>query len=193
VCRGRCGVAHIEQGLFDLVGETGVWRIERDGSHHVYVAMEIDTTREPARAELVRRYLRCHGPSTPAQFAEWCGISTGDATSSLNAATVAVEPARVEGVRLLPPRDPYLLGRDRETLVPDRDARKRVWRATPTDGVMLVDGDPVATWRARKKGRTLVFEVEPFAPVGRDARRALDDEAAAVAALRGCVEADVAI
>jgi len=32
-----------------------------------------------ARAELVRRYLHCYGPSTPQHFAEWAGIGPAQA------------------------------------------------------------------------------------------------------------------
>ena len=31
-----------------------------------------------ARAELLRRYLRCYGPSTPGNFAAWLGLAAGD-------------------------------------------------------------------------------------------------------------------
>ncbi|HYG59337.1 MAG TPA: crosslink repair DNA glycosylase YcaQ family protein [Symbiobacteriaceae bacterium] len=34
---------------------------------------------QQARAELVRRYLRCYGPSTSGHFAEWAGISPAQA------------------------------------------------------------------------------------------------------------------
>jgi len=33
---------------------------------------------EVARAELLRRYLRCYGPSTRGDFAAWAGIYAGD-------------------------------------------------------------------------------------------------------------------
>jgi len=56
----------------------------------------------------------------------------------------------VTGVRFLPPYDPYLLDRDRDLLVPQRAAQRTVWRASGNPGVVLVDGEPVATWRSRK-------------------------------------------
>ncbi len=197
MCRGRCGVAHIEQGLFDMVGESAVWRTERVDGHKVFVAMDISGSREDARAELVRRYLRCYGPTTAAHFAEWCGIGTKDAARSLDAAEAgAVEvdaSPKVSGVRLLPPRDPYLLDRDRQTLIPDRDIQKRVWRAVPVDGIVLADGEPVATWRPSKKGDRLTLNVEPFAPLTKAVRAALEEEAANVATLRNCATVEVAV
>ena len=80
-----------------------------------------------ARAGLLRRYLRCYGPSTRGAFAARVGIHAGDTdpwwslvedeltqvefggaswllTEDLDALRSAQIP---EGVRLLPPRDPY--------------------------------------------------------------------------------------
>ena len=37
------------------------------------------TRRENLRAELVRRYLHCYGPSTMEHFAEWAGIAPAQA------------------------------------------------------------------------------------------------------------------
>jgi len=101
----------------------------------------------------VRRYLRCYGPSTEGHFAEWAGIAPVDARRSWQ----LVEPELVEvdlddrktrlnkrdvshftsvltpsGVRLLPPHDPYLLQRDRETLLPDKTLHRRVWQVAAT-------------------------------------------------------------
>jgi hypothetical protein len=209
MCRGRCGVAHIEQLLFDLVGESGVWRHDRVDSARVYVAMDEPSGAEAARAELVRRYLRCYGPSTARHFADWCGISVTDAARSLGTAEVIEvgegvfvsaddqsrfdAPAPIAGVRILPPRDPYLLDRDRTTLVPDREIQKRLWRAIPTDGVVLADGDPVATWRPQTTGTRLRLDIQPFAPLGRATIAELEEEAGAIAALRGCTSAELSL
>jgi len=99
--------------------------------------MEEPNDADGTRRQLVRRYLHCYGPSTPAHFAAWCGISTADAARSLASPdTVEVDGHRfvltddierltsappATGIRLLPPRDPYLLDRDRTALVPDRE------------------------------------------------------------------------
>ncbi|MBW3536752.1 MAG: winged helix DNA-binding domain-containing protein [Actinobacteria bacterium] len=209
MCRGRCKVAHIETGLFDLVGESGVWRHEQMDGLRMYVPMKEPGSRKQARAELVRRYLRCYGPSTAADFAAWCGISRGDAARSLESAgttevamgryllTEDVEryesPRKATGIRILPPHDPYLMDRDRATLVPDREVQKRVWRATPTDGLILAAGVPVASWRPKKKGKHLVLNVEPFAKMTKPTLSALRDETTAVAEHRGCTSAEVCL
>lgn len=155
------------------------------------------------------RYLGCYAPSTPRAFAEWCGISNEDARRSLQEARstevtreqyvrtddleLLSSPPQPEGVRLLPPRDPYLLGRDRASLVPDREVQRRIWRATPTDGVVLVAGAPIATWRTRKTRDRIRVNVEAFEPLPPRAASELEDEAAALATLRGCTTAEVAV
>lgn len=209
MCRGRCGTAHIDQGLFDLVGESGVWRHETIDEVRMYVPMDEPSSREEAREEIVRRYLRCYGPSTAAHFAAWCGIGTKDAARSLiDAETTDIgartyvlteDLGRLEslpqsvGVRILPPRDPYLLGRDRATLVPDREVQKRIWRATPTDGVVLVSGEPVATWRPTKTGNHLRLNVQSFKRLRKDMLAELGIEAAEVAQHRGCASSEVVV
>ena len=150
---------------------------------------------EAAGPELVRRYLRAYGPSTAAAFATWAGIAPRGAQRRLWQAVegelVAVsaaggkawvlaadggelEGAReredAEGVRLLPPNDPYLVQPDREALVPDRARRGEVWRAAGAPGVLLVDGEVAGTWRSRKAGRRLEVTVRPFAPLPASAR-----------------------
>ena len=65
-------------------------------------------------------------------------------------------PPAASGVRLLGGYDAYLDQRDRETLLPDRDLRKRVRRPLGNPGVVLVDGQLAALWRPEKKGKRLV-------------------------------------
>lgn len=175
----------------------------------LYVLMGVSADPAQARTELVRRYLRCYGPSTPAHFAEWCGISVGEARRSLETAGgTEVEgrrfllpddlgsfdsPPRATGVRILPPRDPYLLDRDRATLVPDREAQKRVWRANPTDGLILADGLPIASWRTKKTGKRLQLNVEPFTKLSKRALNELGGEAQSLAAHRDCTSCEVSM
>jgi hypothetical protein len=163
-------------------------------------------------AELLRRYLAAYGPTTVEHFAQWAGIAPAQAQRSWHmlkqeAAAVAyagktqwvrsidlaalLEYSLPEGVRLLPPHDPYLAARDRTLLVPEKRRHAQIWRAAGGPGVVLDGGEIVATWRARKKGTTLQIAIEDIdAP--RSLRTAIDAEANAVARLRGCRRADVA-
>jgi hypothetical protein len=89
-------------------------------------------------------------------------------------------------VRVLAPGDPILLGRDREALIPDPAVRKKVWAAIGGAGVVLSDGEPVATWRARKQGKRLEVTVEAFGDVP-----PLEAELERLAPHRGCTSVTI--
>jgi hypothetical protein len=165
-CRGRCPYPHVEDTLFRLAGVRGAMRFV--GAADDLVAMDGPVlTDHEVRAELVRRYLRCYGPATPAALAEWAGISVDDARRSLaGAAPVTVTDDVVRGVRFLPAYDPWLLDRDRATLVPDASTRRLLWRASGNPGVVLVDAEPAAAWRTHTKAGRLTLLLEPL-PGGR--------------------------
>lgn len=207
VCRGRCTVEHIDQGLFDLVGESGVWRLERKEGDRLFVPMdEPRLAAEDARAELVRRYLRCYGPSSPAHFAEWCGIGNADAAASFDALDLVevspgeflvradearlAAPPKPEGIRILPPWDPYLATRDRDAVITDRAVQKRVWRPARTDGVVLDAGRVVATWRTRKHGDHIEVRVRAMGRLDHR-RRAIEREFFPLAEARGASTCEV--
>jgi hypothetical protein len=160
-----------------------------------------------ARAELVRRYLSCYGPSTAAHFAEWAGIAPAQADAMwrlVEGELAAVDfegrdtwllkrdisrftsPQSPEGVRFLPPHDPYLLLRDRATLIPDKALHRLVWRSAGNPGIVLVEGKPAATWRPVKKGKRLLLTVEPLGRAPRGFGEAIVAEAEALAQYRGC-------
>ena len=163
-----------------------------------------------ARAELLRRYLRCYGPSTRRDFAAWVGVSPGDAaawwspledeltpvefggrnwvlTEDLDALRSAPNP---QGVRLLPPRDPYTQLRDRATIL-DRAHHRQVWRSVGDPGTVLSDGEIVGMWRPRKSGRRLTLRVTPFRALSEKVKEAVRGEAESVAALRGATSVEV--
>ncbi|HSK22369.1 MAG TPA: winged helix DNA-binding domain-containing protein [Egicoccus sp.] len=167
-----------------------------------------------ARRELVIRYLRAYGPSSRAGLADWLGINSSDAapwwalvegdvtpvdvegsrrwvlTDDLETLAVS-DPERVEGVRLLPPGDPFLQVPDRDILVDDRERRQQLWRSLHAPGAVLVDGDIVGTWRSRKTSRALEVAVKGFAPLSSATREAVVHEARSVAAVRNKEDAAV--
>lgn len=157
-----------------------------------------------ARAELLRRYLRCYGPSARKDFAAWLGVATGDVdpwwtlvedeltevdfggpawlrTEDLGALGSSPMPT---GVRLLPPRDPYTQLRDRGTVV-DTKHHQEVWRPTGAPGTLLVGGEIAGTWRPRKQGRKLTVTVTTFASLPARRQEQVRDEAERLAPLRG--------
>jgi hypothetical protein len=169
---------------------------------------------EAARAELVRRFLHCYGPSTPQRFAQWTSRSPRDAKAAFELVAEELVEVRVpegpawhlasdrkalasplapSGVRLVPVQDPYLQQRDRATVLPDDRARRKLWRPVGGPGGVLVDGEVVGTWRARAARDRLTMTVEPFGRLPRGARAAIGEEAERLAPLRGCRTAEVLV
>lgn len=150
---------------------------------------------DDARADLCRRHVEAFGPTTPAAFGWWAGVSGPDArrTWALVAdelaevdldgtrawvlaehrdAAVAAQPVR--GVRLLPTPDLRLLGRDRTGLFagPGLRVLDPALDTHHPNGV-LVDGGLAGAWGRR--GGTVVVRVSRPLPPG--AREAIEVEA----------------
>jgi hypothetical protein len=182
-CEG-CQSHHARRGLLVMAGLHGRLCVaDRAGRQPAFARTDQlvgwdAPPREAAGAELVRRYHRQYGASNPAHFAEWAGIGKAHARA-LWAEDAQAEGERLNGVQVIAPGDPLLLGRDREALIPDPAWRKRVWSAIPGTGVVLSDGEPVALWKARKKGERLDVTISGDAPDERETFERL-------AAHRGC-------
>ena len=163
-----------------------------------------------ARAELLRRYLHCYGPSTRAAFASWLGVRSGDVDPwwslvddeltpvdyggrawMLDADVDALRAEAIpEGVRLLPPRDPYAQLRDRETIV-EKKYHRDVWRTSGDPGTVLANGEIIGTWRPQKKGRKLTITVKAFGDLVERHLVAVRAEAEQIAVLRGATSVTV--
>jgi hypothetical protein len=167
--------------------------------------------RTPAGGEAVRRFLRFYGPARPAAFAEWAGLARPHAqrlwdetSEDLDEVGAGAAPGWVlwedreeleappaaEGVRLLPPGDPYLQTPNRALLAPDPALRKRMFRPVASPGAVLSDGRLAGLWRIEARGRRATVTVEPL----RRLRRGdLEEEALRAAGLRGAAEAQVVL
>jgi winged helix DNA-binding protein len=173
------------------------------------------TTGKPGRApradEAVRRFLRFYGPATPGDFADWAGLAkphaarlwdevagdlaevrVGKRATWLLAADEGelASPPDADGIRLLPPGDPYLQKPNRSLLAPDAALSKRLFRPVASPGAVLKDGRLVGLWRAKAKGRKTAVEVEKL---GRVAKKDLADEAGRIAELRGAADAALTV
>ena len=95
-----------------------------------------------------------------------------------------------EGIRLIPPGDPYLQKPNRPLLAPDPELRKRLFRPVASPGAVLRDGRLAGLWRVKAKGTRAELTVETL---GRLARGDLDEEAQRVAELRGAAESVVVV
>lgn len=102
---------------------------------------------------------------------------------------VCVRPTP-KGARLLPPRDPYMQLRDRETII-DKKYHRDVWKPVGDPGAVLVDGEIAGVWRPRKSGRNLTISIKAFGSLPAPDRKSLQAEAEQFAPLRGVSSVDV--
>ncbi|GAA4665819.1 MULTISPECIES: winged helix DNA-binding domain-containing protein [Amycolatopsis] len=206
-CRG-CGTTHILEQVMRLAAIHGGVGLEAGVFPAVLAPFEYRPRTEPdaaAAAGVVANYLRLHGPATAADAAGFVGTTAtlvkkrmwpGDLVEvrfegrktfiAAADADLLADPPEPAVVRLLPPWDPFLQSRDRATLVPDKARQKEVWKILGNPGALLADGEIAGTWRTKGSGRKrLDFTITPFAPLPAATRKAVEEEAARVAQVRG--------
>jgi hypothetical protein len=204
-CRG-CGSHHVAPMLWRYATIEAGARLD---SGRRYTSAEPGRT--PTASEAVRRFLRFYGPARPADFAEWAGLAKPHAQRLWDEAAGDLAEVRVgkgkgwlmgedlgalesppaaDGVRLIPPGDPYLQKPNRPLLAPDPELRKRLFRPVASPGAVLRDGRLAGVWRVKLKGRKAELTVEKL---GRLARGDLEEEAQRLAQLRGAAEAAVVL
>jgi hypothetical protein len=154
----------------------------------------------PDRFDVVRAYLRLLGPATSRHVAGYLDAPLKDVQARWPADAVEVD---VEGerrwllsgdvdrladppalARLLGPFDLFLQARDRPLLVDDAARAKDLWRTLGRPGGVLLDGEVVGTWRARRSGKGVAVTVAPWEPVPAAARAAIGEQAERLAAFR---------
>ncbi|MDR7276191.1 DNA glycosylase AlkZ-like family protein [Catenuloplanes atrovinosus] len=200
-----CGVTHAWEMPFRLAAVRAGLELEPGTSPPVLRRIPGFTgpaASVPPRFDVIRAYLRLLGPATPKQVAafldapvkavtaRWpadvtevtvagraCSILTGDVDA------LAAGPAEV--TRLLGPYDLFVQAKDRDLLIGDPARAKAVWPVLGRPGVVLLDGDPLGTWRPRKQGKRFRLEVDLWAPVSPAARAAVEEQAERLAAYRG--------
>jgi len=204
-CRG-CGSHHVAPMLWRYATVKAGARLDSERRYTMG-----KPGRAPAASEAVRRFLGFYGPAKPGDFAEWTGLAKphaarlwDDVAGELAEARVgksqgwlmredvaALEsPPAAEGIRLIPPGDPYLQKPNRPLLAPDPELRKRLFRPVAGPGAVLRDGRLAGLWRVKAKGRKAEVTVEKL---GRLRRGDLEEEAQRVAELRGDAEAAVVL
>ncbi|HEX6229605.1 MAG TPA: crosslink repair DNA glycosylase YcaQ family protein [Solirubrobacterales bacterium] len=165
--------------------------------------------RAPRASEALRRFLGFYGPAKPGDFAEWAGLAKSHAQRLWDEVADGLAEVRVgkskgwllsedmgalesppaaQGIRLIPPGDPYLQKPNRALLVPEPELRKRLFRPVASPGAVLRDGRLAGLWRVKAKGRKAEITVEKL---GRLRRGDLEQEAQRLAALREATEAEL--
>jgi AcrR family transcriptional regulator len=200
-CRG-CKSHHVRPGFWRALGPLGV--TEMPGKATYALARPPGMSLAKARAELVRRFLRCYGPATHTDLASWAQTAPAHAKALFTAIDDELEavdgkrfilaaerkrydsPPAARGVRLLGGYDPFVGQPDREARAPDAARRKRLFPAVGRPGVVLSDGKLAGVWRSRKNGDTLKITVDW---IGESAD--IEAEARAVAKLRECTHLEL--
>ena len=190
----------VHPGSLRYATTTGTVLIRWDGARRPVVWTVPGPDMDPlaAQLELARRYLHVYGPTTPAAFAKWAGISKkagiaaftglgrelaavrtplGDGwIMAADEAGFAAEPGPPAPARLLPSGDAFFLlhGDDRSLLVPDEARRPELWTPRVWPGAVVVDGEVRGVWRRAHD----VVTIETWGKLPRAALDAVEAEAA---------------
>jgi hypothetical protein len=176
------------------VPPSGIWGY---GGHGVYTAAGGAVAGEPPPPEeafdhLVRTYLAAYGPATKQDVGQWAGIPRlAPISASLERQSLRTfqdEQGRTlydlpraplpdaempAPVRLIPRFDNLVLSHsDRSRILGDIPPSRIVTNNGIVHATILVDGFVAGTWQLDKGRVTL----EPFAPLARNAQRALKEE-----------------
>jgi len=150
---------------------------------------------EAARIELCRRHIHAFGPTTPAAFAWWAGVSRQDAQHSFDVMTPELTPVDYDGhtawilaadetalataepmrgIRFLVASDLRLFGQDRTgVFVGPGLLRYSALHDTFHPNGLVIDGRIAGVW-GRRAGRV---SIKASGPVPTAIRRAIRDEA----------------
>jgi hypothetical protein len=208
-CR-PCNATHMHEQSFRLAALRAGLELQPDTSPPVLQPIPDFTVADavPDHLDVVRGYLRLHGPATPQQVAAYLDAPVKDVRRHWpeDAVQVTVDGERrwalaadvdrltvgpATTTRLLGPFDPYLQTRDRSLLVPDGARAKDLWRTLGRPGAVLVDGEVAGTWRPRKNGQRLTVHLEPWRDLSAAVRTAVGEQAERLAACRQVVLAGV--
>jgi DNA glycosylase AlkZ-like len=202
----------VNHNSFRYAGPTGTVLIRWEGARApvVWTVPPPQVDAHEARLELARRHLHIFGPTTPAAFAEWAGISPAAGRAAFEALggsltavrtpigdawilasdekTFRAKPRPPAAARLLPSGDAFYLlqGADRELLVPEAERRRALWTSRVWPGAVLAGGEVVGTWR-RAEAK---LSIEPWRRLSGAERDAVEAEAASLPlpGLRGPIQ-----
>lgn len=130
--------------------------------------------RDEALAELARRYVRSHGPTTLADFRWWSGLTAGDAQRGFEAVRSEFEvvvfddreyfahgtpPSKAAGLHLVPAFDELIVGYTERSLLGAPDDLARMTHGPILGPAVLDDGQVVGRWSRTVSTRDV--EVDP--------------------------------
>ncbi|KUJ70935.1 hypothetical protein ACZ90_01120 [Streptomyces albus subsp. albus] len=153
---------------------------------------------EPDLSRMILRYLAAFGPASVRDIQTWCGLTRlREPVKVLRPHLLSFrdedgvelfdlpdaprpDPDTPAPPRFLPQYDNVLLSHaDRGRIVSDAH-RGRIWHVNQAYSTFLVDGFVRGTWRIESGPDTATLLMEPFAPLSRADRAALETEARGV-------------
>ncbi len=152
----------------------------RDGGALDKTALH-DALRERVDARLLPWCEGCRSQHVPPMLWRYATVAAGARLDS---------PPTAEGVRLIPPGDPYLQKPNRPLLAPAAELRRRLFRPVASPGAVLKGGRLAGLWRVRAKGEKAEIAVERL---GNLTRGDLAEEVQRVAEVRGASDAVLAL
>jgi len=186
----------------------------REGSSPTFTSFQRWMGRAPeampdADRALARKFLHCHGPSTPEDLGRWLGCSDRQALRLWSAAADEMEAVRVEGRRktayllaadaealsrardeagpgllLLGAHDPYLDASDRTLLLEDKSLHRTVWKTVANPGAIVLNGRIIGIWSAKTVRGKLEASLRLWDRMDPYPPKALEDLVEAYAAFR---------
>ena len=143
--------------------------------------------RDEALVELARRYFEGHGPATDQDLAWWSGLTLTDARAAVDSARTALREERIEGqsyfssassspevstgksapAQALPPFDEFLVGYADRTSALRSAGAGRLTAFEVLGPVLVFDGQVVATWKRRVRGRRASFSISWLSPASK--------------------------
>ena len=148
---------------------------------------------------LVRRYLAAFGPASVADAQTWSGVAgLSPVFDELRDELVIAKDGRRElfdlpdaprpdanttaPVRFLPDFDNFVLGHaDRTRFIDDEHRGRVTTKNLQVRATVLVDGRVAATWKIERKKAAATVVLEPFGPIAKKHRAAIEQEGEALA------------
>ena len=151
---------------------------------------------DEALAELTRRYFTSHGPATLQDFVWWSGLTTAAAKTGLDMLQRRLAQEVIDGktywlprsksavqassraAYLLPAYDEYLVAyKDRSAALEPIDGKPTIPGNAVFSSSIVLGGRVVGRWTRSFKENSVVITLNPFAPLSKADRQAVDHAA----------------
>ncbi|KYK33349.1 MAG: hypothetical protein AYK18_15070 [Theionarchaea archaeon DG-70] len=170
--------------------------------------VDLSISEDEARKDLLLNYLSCYGPATVQDFAYWAGIRVREARSIFD--SVNVQQVKIEGLKqkyytrlgdkyntryeedqivLLPQYDSYIMGHKNKSRIIEENHKSEIFLPLAVVRATIIkNGNIIGTWKMKKNGKTLKFQVTPFKKVDESVQSEIDAEIKKITHVMGVSE-----